>query len=63
MPLFLVLVPAYGVVGASMALLGGSSLRVLFTLLAYRSIAAAGARRCGSPATTSSTWRAIAAPW
>ena len=37
-PLFLILVPAYGVVGASVALLGGSSLRVAFTLLAYRSI-------------------------
>ena len=36
-PLFLVLVPAFGVVGASIALLGGSSLRVLFTVLAYRS--------------------------
>ena len=37
-PLFVVLVPAYGVWGASLALLGGSSLRVVFTLLAYRSI-------------------------
>jgi hypothetical protein len=32
-----VLVPAFGVVGASIALLGASSLRVLFTVLAYRS--------------------------
>ncbi len=37
-PLFLVLVPAYGVWGASLALLGGSTIRVVFTLLAYRSI-------------------------
>jgi O-antigen/teichoic acid export membrane protein len=35
-PLFLVLVPAYGVVGAAVALLGASTLRVGFTLLAYR---------------------------
>ncbi|MCC7127049.1 MAG: polysaccharide biosynthesis C-terminal domain-containing protein [Acidobacteria bacterium] len=35
-PLFLVLVPAFGVAGAAFALLGGSSLRVLFIILAYR---------------------------
>lgn len=35
-PLFLVLVPAYGVMGASVALLGASTLRVLLTLTAYR---------------------------
>lgn len=35
-PLFLVLVPAFGVTGASLALLGGSTLRVLLTLASYR---------------------------
>ena len=62
-PLFLVLVPAFGVTGAAVALLGGSLLRVAFTVAAYR-IGAARARRhaCGSAATTVTTWCATAAP-
>ncbi len=38
MPLFLWLVPAFGVLGASIALLAGSLLRVLLTVAAYRSV-------------------------
>lgn len=37
-PLFLVLVPAYGVVGAAFALLASSTMRLLFTVMAYRSV-------------------------
>jgi O-antigen/teichoic acid export membrane protein len=37
-PLFLWLVPAFGVLGASIALFAGSQLRVLLTVAAYRSV-------------------------
>ena len=48
-PLFLVLVPAFGVVGAAIALLGGSSLRVLLHGAGLPlGAAAAGAAPCGS---------------
>jgi O-antigen/teichoic acid export membrane protein len=44
-PLFLVLVPAFGVTGAAVALLGGSLLRVAFTVAAYRTVLRVAAPR------------------
>jgi O-antigen/teichoic acid export membrane protein len=37
-PLFLLLVPAFGVLGASIALVAASSMRVVLTMVAYRSV-------------------------
>lgn len=37
-PIFLIVVPAYGVVGAAAALLASSSMRLAFTLIAYKTV-------------------------